>query len=153
MGDAEPCYISAFNVKRLASDLESVIAQLPPPDAPPRRREGAPIRRSIRELRDEELAGMITDYQAGASLTDLAAKYGYNRVGISGVIKGAGVQIRRQGLMPAQVAEAQRLYGEGQSLATLAARFNVDAGTEYLDRCAPLNIAIKRHRISSLSAT
>ena len=40
-----------------------------------------------------------------------------------------GVQIRRQGLTTAQAAEAERLYSQGQSLATAAARYRVDAGT------------------------
>lgn len=129
VGDAEPCYISAFNVKLLASNLERLIAKLPPPGVPGRQREVVLVRRSIRELRDQELAAMITDYQAGASLTDLAAKYGYNRVGISSALKNAGVSLRRSGLTTKQAAEAERLYCEGQSLVTVAARFGVDAGT------------------------
>lgn len=121
--------MSLFSVKLLASQLESLIAKLPPPDAPAQQAARRRLRRSVRELRTEELAGMIADYRAGASLTDLAAKYGCNRVGISDRLKQAGVQIRRKGLTPAQAAEAERLYGQGQSLATVADRFEVDAGT------------------------
>lgn len=129
MGDAEPCYISAFNVKLLATDLERLLTGLPPPDVSARRREGVPVRRSIRELRDEELAAMINDYTAGATLTDLATTYGYSRVGISGALKGAGVHLRRTRLTPEQVIEAERLYRTGQSLGRVAARLGVDAGT------------------------
>lgn len=72
---------------------------------------------------------MVTDYQAGATLTDLAAKYGYNRVGVASALKTAGVRLRRTALTNDQADEAERLYAEGQSLATVAARFDVDAGT------------------------
>jgi hypothetical protein len=113
----------------LAADLERLIAKLPPPDVPAEQHEPRLLRRIIRELRAEELTAMITDYQAGATLSSLAATYGYNRVGISGALKQAGIQIRRKGLTPAQADEAERLYGAGQSLATVAARYGVDAGT------------------------
>jgi len=129
VGDAEPCYIARFSAKLLANDLERLIAKLPPPDVPaepPARRFPRP---SIRQLRPEELTAMITDYQAGATLTDLADRYGYNRVGISNALKKAGVRLRRTALTDEQADEAERLYGEGQSLATVAARFDVDAGT------------------------
>ena len=29
---------------------------------------------------------MMTDYKAGATLTDIATKYGYNRIGISSAL-------------------------------------------------------------------
>lgn len=129
MGDAEPCYISRFSPKLLTNYLESLIAQLPQPETLARRPAPYTIRRSIRELRDEELAGLIADYQAGANLTDLATKYGYNRVGISAALKRAGVQLRRQGLTTRQVDEAERLYAAGQSLARISECLEVDAGT------------------------
>lgn len=72
---------------------------------------------------------MVADYQAGATLTELAARYGYNRVGISNALKKAGVRLRRTGLTEEQADEATRLYATGQSLATVAARFDIDAGT------------------------
>lgn len=72
---------------------------------------------------------MMTDYKAGATLTDIATKYGYNRIGISSALKAAGVRVRRAALTEEQAGEAERLYAAGQSLATLAARFDVDAST------------------------
>ena len=128
-GDAEPCYIARFSAKLLANDLERLIAKLPPPEAPAEQHEQQLTRPSIRQLRPEELTAMITDYRAGATLIDLADRYGYNRVGISRALKRAGVRLRRTGLTEEQADEAERLYVDGQSLATVAARFDVDAGT------------------------
>ena len=72
---------------------------------------------------------MVADYTAGATLTDLASKFGYSRGGISGALKRAGVQLRRQGLTSSQVDEAERLYCAGLSLARVGERLEVDAGT------------------------
>ena len=72
---------------------------------------------------------MIVDYQAGATLTDLAATYGYGKTGISNALKKSGITLRRIGLTDVQVDDAERLYCEGHSLARVAAWFGVDAGT------------------------
>mgnify|MGYP000924448196 FL=1 len=72
---------------------------------------------------------MITDCQAGATVTALASTYACNRVGVSDALKQAGVQLRRRGLTPAQVDEALLRYAGGMSLVRIGARLDFDAAT------------------------
>lgn len=113
----------------LANDLERLLAQLPQDLEPGPCAERKPRKRRITELKGEELSAMIADYTAGATITHLAATYGYNRVGISDALKSAGVEVRRQGLSTAQVDEAERLYTAGQSLARIGERLQVNPGS------------------------
>lgn len=113
-------------MKTLARDLERLIAQLPRDldrDGRPQRK---PWKHTITELTAEELAAMMVDYTAGATLKQLAATYRYSHVGISAALKSAGVQLRRQGLADTQADEAERLYAAGQSLDRIADRLQVN---------------------------
>lgn len=86
------------SMKALATELERLIGKLPLPDAAATRPARTRAKHSVRELRADELAAMIAIYQAGATLSELAAKYDYNRVGISSALKHAGVLLRHRGL-------------------------------------------------------
>lgn len=116
-------------MKALATDLEHLIAELPAHATRATRPARTPASRSIRELRADELAAMIADYLGGATLLELDAKHGYNRVRISSALKHAGVQLRNQGLHGQQVDQAVNLYESGMSLARIGARFDVNATT------------------------
>jgi hypothetical protein len=113
-------------MKTLASDLERLIAQLPQDLNPGRAPARKPHKRRMSELSAEDRAAIIHDYTAGATLKQLAATYRYSHVGISDALKAAGVQLRRQGLTSAQVAEAERLYAAGQSLTRIGERLQVN---------------------------
>lgn len=60
-------YNSYVRVKALASDLELLIVKLPAPEDPVRP-ERDPLPQTIRQLRASQLAGIIADYQAGATV-------------------------------------------------------------------------------------
>ncbi|WOP17372.1 hypothetical protein [Raineyella sp. LH-20] len=134
-------------MKTLASDLERLIAKLPAPNTPATRPARTPASRNIRDLRADELAAMIADYQGGATLSELATEHGYNRVGISDALKRAGVQLRKQGLSREQIDQAVSLHQSGMSLARIGARFDVNAATvrtRLLERRVSLRPASQR---------
>lgn len=88
-----------------------------------------PTRQYQHRVTDEELAGLIADYEAGALQRELAGKYNVNRETVGLVLSRAGVIKRRKGLDACQVEEAARLYEEGWSTLRLGRRFGVDAQT------------------------
>ena len=106
MGAGASYYTKGASLKGLATELEHLIGKLPTPNTPATRRARTPASRNIRQLRTDELAAMIADYLGGATLSELAAKHGYNRVGISGALKRAGVPLRRHGLNAEQIDQA-----------------------------------------------
>lgn len=129
VGAADSYYTNGASIKASATELERLIARLPAHDTPVARPARTPATRSIRDLRADELAAMIADYQSGATLIELASKHGYNRVGISCALKHASVRLRNQGLNTEQIDQAVRLYQSGMSLARIGDRFDVNATT------------------------
>lgn len=115
-------------MKARVNELELLIVKLPAP-ADPARPTRDPLPQTIRQLRPSQLAGIIADYQAGATVLALANKYGFNRNTIPTILKRAGVRLRGSGLTDEQIDEAVRLYEAGQSLARIGNRFGVDAHT------------------------
>lgn len=116
-------------MKTLASDLERLIAQLPQRNEPPRSPERTPPRRTIKELGADELAAIVSEYQAGATVYEVAERHALNRNSMASVLKRNGVQLRGQGLAGEQIDQAAHLYAAGQSLARIGERFHVDAQT------------------------
>lgn len=116
-------------MKTLASDLEQLIAQLPQRNEPPRSPERTPRRRTIKDVHADQLAAIVSEYQAGATVYELAAQYALNRNSIANVLKRNGVQLRGQGLASEQIDQAAYLYAAGQSLARIGERFGVDVRT------------------------
>jgi DNA-binding CsgD family transcriptional regulator len=58
-------------------------------------------------------------YRAGATVYDLAAKFGINRKTVSIQLKALGVPMRRTSLTDAELTRAVALYGSGLSLAAI----------------------------------
>jgi DNA-directed RNA polymerase specialized sigma24 family protein len=85
--------------------------------------------RRQRRLTPDQAAELVAEYQAGADLKELAARWGVHRTTVAGHLGRAGVELRRQGLSEDQVDEAVRLYGEGWSLQRLAERYDCDDET------------------------
>lgn len=129
MGGADSYYTNGGTLKALANDLEVLVRKLPSANTLPTKPARTRAKRSIRELRPDELAAIIADYQGGATLSELSTRHGYNRVGISSALKRAGVQLRRQGLNQEQIDQAVNLYRSGMSLARIGDRLEVDATT------------------------
>ncbi len=77
----------------------------------------------------EEIIKLITRYQAGALIKDLATEFDLDRRTVSAVLKREGATLRLRGLTPEQIAQAVHLYGQGWSLAKIGDKFKVDAET------------------------
>jgi hypothetical protein len=56
-------------------------------------------------------------YRAGKATTELAERFGIQRITVAAVLQRLGVELRQFGLSDEQVAEARRLYAQGWSLA------------------------------------
>lgn len=82
-----------------------------------------------RRLEPHEIELLVTAYESGEDLRVVGVRLGISRQTAAGLLKAAGVQIRRQGLNSEQLAEAMRLYTEGWSCQRLGERFGVDHGT------------------------
>jgi DNA-binding transcriptional ArsR family regulator len=80
-------------------------------------------------LSAEDVEALVDGYRAGATVYDLATRFGINRTTVSQHLRRSGVRMRRQGLEQDQVATAARLYEQGQSLSKVGACVGVDAGT------------------------
>jgi|HubBroStandDraft_6_1064221.scaffolds.fasta_scaffold155688_2 hypothetical protein len=80
-------------------------------------------------LRSEEAKQLVIDYQAGAPIKDLVARYGVDQSTVTQHVKRAGARLRYPKLLPHEIDEAARLYRSGQSLAVVAVKFGVDPHT------------------------
>ncbi|MGI8311768.1 hypothetical protein [Saccharopolyspora hattusasensis] len=72
---------------------------------------------------------LIEGYQSGATVYELGDQFGIKRRTVSTILHRHGVPMRRRGLAEEQIDDAVRLYNEGWSLARIAARMDVAAGT------------------------
>ena len=71
----------------------------------------------------------MAQYQAGATVREVARSYHVHGTTVPGVLERAGVARRYQRLSPEQGVVAAQLYEAGDSLLVVAARFEVDAST------------------------
>jgi DNA-directed RNA polymerase specialized sigma24 family protein len=82
-----------------------------------------------RRLTATEVVELVREYESGADMTELAARWGVHRTTVASHLRRAGAELRRQGLSAEQVAVAIRLYEGGQSCERLADRFRCDDET------------------------
>jgi transposase-like protein len=82
-----------------------------------------------RRLAKEQAIEVVDRYQAGATLRELATRYGINRNTVSAILRRHGVAARRRGLSSEQVQLAAQLYTEGRSLASIGRKLGVDGET------------------------
>lgn len=84
-----------------------------------------------RRLGEVQIDRLVADYLAGQAVTQLTRAYGIHRSTVIENLQRRGVHSVRNGrpLKNDQVAEAGRLHATGMSLVTVAAEFDVDAGT------------------------
>ena len=85
--------------------------------------------RHARRLRSHQLDVLIDAYQSGATVYELAERFGISRQTVSEHLHRQGVRLRLQGLSPSQIEVAVEMYGQGLSLAKIAAQLGVHAGT------------------------
>ncbi|MDT0330877.1 hypothetical protein RM479_20855 [Nocardiopsis sp. DSM 44743] len=117
------------NPGRYAAALEALWAKLPSLDTalPPKEPRQAPQTRQ--RPTDKHIEAIVTGYQEGATIRQLAIKHRIGRVTVSKILKQNGVKMRGTGLTSQQLDDAERLYADGWSLAKIADRFSVDSKT------------------------
>ena len=72
---------------------------------------------------------LVAGYEAGATVYELADRFGVHRDTVSAHLHRQGVPMRRQGLNEAEVDRAVRLYIAGGSLGRVGSHLGVDAHT------------------------
>lgn len=82
-------------------------------------------------LSGEKVSQIVTAYEAGKTVYELAAEYGCHRVTISAVLKRQGVSLRRTSPTPEQIDEMVHLYETGYSLAKVGDRLGFNATTVF----------------------
>ena len=86
-------------------------------------------RRTATRLSDHQIAALVDGYLAGATVYELAARFGIHRVTVSTHLHRQGITLRRQGLDTEGIAHAVHLYQEGWSVARVGERLGVDGST------------------------
>jgi lambda repressor-like predicted transcriptional regulator len=121
--------LSGHNSKRsqaLMRLLEGDPRQLFPDDAP---FQAAKPFHTQRHLTDAEQADLITKYQAGSDMQQLAKEFGLHRRTARAILDRHGIERRQYVLTASQIDEAVRLYQRGASLAEVGRRFGVEHST------------------------
>ncbi|OLT41638.1 hypothetical protein BJF85_04190 [Saccharomonospora sp. CUA-673] len=117
------------NTKDQVSALETLRMKLPdlatPSQPTPKRTKPGRTRR----LPDDLVQQLIEGYKSGATVYELGDQFGIERRTASAILHRHGVPMRRRGLSEEQIDDAARLYQQGWSLARIAARMDVAAGT------------------------
>jgi DNA-binding CsgD family transcriptional regulator len=72
---------------------------------------------------------LVAEYEAGASMKELAMRWGLHRSTVAAQLRQADVLLRRQGVPETLLDEAIRLYNDGWSCQRLAERYACDAET------------------------
>jgi DNA-directed RNA polymerase specialized sigma24 family protein len=94
-------------------------------------RQGPSVRKrqTQRRLTAEQTRQLVTEYEAGASMKELAVRWGLHRTTVAAQLRQAGVRLRRQGVPDPLLDEAIQLYGDGWSCQRLAERYGCEAET------------------------
>ncbi|CAM4178814.1 hypothetical protein [Nocardiopsis rhodophaea] len=123
-----PQRTTEYNWKYQLRALEALLRKLPDGSAPiPQRSRTAAGR--AKQLKEREAKELIAVYESGATVYQLSQRFGIARQTVSKILKRHGVQMRRTGLTPDQIATAARLYESGWSLARVGEHFGVSPDT------------------------
>lgn len=118
-----------WNTKAQLQYLQHVAANLPGPDAPPAEPEPRQTPKVARRLKDHEIKELVTAYEAGSTLRQLAERFKIERRTVSNIVKRQGVATRWRRLSEADVDKAEHLYTQGWSTARIADLLKVDPET------------------------
>jgi transposase-like protein len=91
-------------------------------------RLGPPI---LRRLTRSQIGDVVTGYQSGRSLADLAQEFGIHRRTVADHLERVGVprRVNLAKMSPDDVSRATTRYRTGESLATVGKALSVDAST------------------------
>lgn len=118
-----------WNTKPQLQALRHLVATLPDASAPLVRREVGSTPRTAKQLRGQNVRDLVAAYEAGATLRQLADRFGVTRQTVSNLLKRNGVTPRWGRLTSADVDEAERLYAQGLSLTRIGERLSVSDDT------------------------
>ncbi|WP_406232091.1 helix-turn-helix domain-containing protein [Nocardia sp. NBC_01009] len=110
-----------YNTKTQVEALETLIQKLPDTTTTAQR----PKPRRARQLDADRIAKLITEYQTGSTVYELAARFDIERRTVSTILHRHHVPMRRHGLSPEQVETAVHLYQLGWSLTRVAQHLDV----------------------------
>lgn len=98
-----------------------------------------------RWLTPELVEQVVRDYQAGISSSQLTLNYQLGKSSVLRILHDAGVRMRKQGFDPVHLEAAATAYRAGESLATIARRY--DCGPDNLRRALVAHgVMIRRRR-------
>ena len=86
-------------------------------------------RGTARQLSEDEVTALVTGYQAGATVYDLATRFKIHRTTVSQHLHRRGAAMRGLSLHESQVDLATRLYEQGWSVARIGSHLDVNGGT------------------------
>ncbi len=89
----------------------------------------SPVDGLAQQLDDDQVQKLIEGYTSGATVYELGDQFGIERRTVSTILHRHRVPMRRRGLSTEQIDDAVRLYHQGWSLARIAGRMDVAAGT------------------------
>lgn len=118
-----------YNSKQQVSELEALIRKLPDLPAPVRQAPKERIPGTARQLEADQVQELISSYQAGATVYELAKQFGIDRKTVSRTLHRHQVPMRRRGLTTEQVDEPARLRAEGWSTYKISIKMGTDQRT------------------------
>jgi DNA-binding transcriptional ArsR family regulator len=109
--------------KRLLETAKTWPEELPPGSRPTKNY------RIVRQLRAEEVDHLVAIYQRGATVFELAERFGISRTTVGQHLRARNIDTKPPGLYPDDVPLAAELYQAGSSLQHIAERFETSANT------------------------
>jgi DNA-directed RNA polymerase specialized sigma24 family protein len=90
-------------------------------------REQRQPRKISHQLSQEQVDGLVAEYLGGTPAPELCWRYSLGESTVLGLLKDAGVTMRKQGLPDSQVAEAVARYVQGWTAPQIADHYGVSA--------------------------
>lgn len=110
--------------------LQDLLHKLPASESsetPATPRKPADLPNCTQKLSPEQHNEVVAAYRAGATVYELADRFGIDRKTASRILHRHHVPMRRRGLSPTQVEQAAHLRAAGWTLARIAERLSVSA--------------------------
>jgi DNA-binding CsgD family transcriptional regulator len=85
--------------------------------------------RTMRQLRTDEIDHLVVIYQRGATVYELAERFGISRTTVGQHLRARGIDTKPPGLHHDDIPTAAELYRAGSSLQRIAERFGTSANT------------------------
>lgn len=85
--------------------------------------------RTMGQIRPSEVDELVEAYEAGATVYDLAARFGIHRATVGQHLQTRGIDTQPPGLHPDDVPAAADLYRSGWSLVRIAEKFGTSGNT------------------------